>query len=43
MTDEVQNLAKKFVDQVTDSDGNMLANVYENEAFKSLYDPNGAE
>tara|TARA_B110000305_G_scaffold201245_1_gene228935 strand:- start:66 stop:590 length:525 start_codon:yes stop_codon:yes gene_type:complete len=43
MTDEVQNLAKKFVDHVTDNNGNMLANVYENEAFKSLYDPNGAE
>ena len=37
------DLAKKFVDHVTDADGEVLANVYESEAFKSIYDPNGAE
>ena len=37
------DLAKKFVDHVTDADGEVLANVYESEAFKSIYDPNGAD
>ena len=36
-------LARKFVDHVTDKDGELLANVYESEAFKAIYDPNGAE
>ena len=36
------NLAKRFVDHVTNDDGDVLANVYESEAFKSIYDPNGA-
>tara|TARA_B110000285_G_scaffold196959_1_gene228256 strand:- start:474 stop:596 length:123 start_codon:yes stop_codon:yes gene_type:complete len=31
------------VDHVTDSNGDILANVYESEAFKAIYDPNGAE
>ena len=37
------DLAKQYVDHVTDSNGQILANVYESEAFKSIYDPNGAE
>ena len=37
------DLAKKFVEHVTDADGEVLANVYESEAFKAIYDPNGAE
>ena len=37
------DLAKKFVDHVTDADGEVLANVYESNAFKAIYDPNGAE
>ena len=37
------DLAKKYVDHVTDKNGELLANVYESEAFKSIYDPNGAE
>ena len=28
---------------MTNSDGEILANVYENEAFKTLYDPRGAD
>ena len=31
------------MNHVTDSDGEVLANVYESEAFKAIYDPNGAE
>ena len=37
------DLAKKFVEHVTDADGEVLANVFESEAFKSIYDPNGAD
>ena len=37
------DLAKQYVDHVTDSNGEILANVFESEAFKSIYDPNGAE
>ena len=40
---QVVDLAKKFVSHVTDEDGEILANVYESEAFKAIYDPNGAE
>ena len=37
------DLAKKFVDHVTNEDGEIMANVYESEAFKAIYDPNGAD
>ena len=37
------DLAKKFVDHVTNDDGEIMANVYESEAFKAIYDPNGAD
>ena len=40
---ETVELAKKFVDHVTNKDGEILANVYESQAFKAIYDPNGAE
>ena len=39
---KVAALAKKFVDHVTNDEGDILANIYESEAFKTLYDPNGA-
>ena len=41
-SEKVANLAKKFVDHITNDDGELLANVYESEAFKSIYDPTGA-
>ena len=43
MSSEVQEVVKRYVDHITDSNGNVLANVYESEAFKSVYDPHGAE
>ena len=36
-------LAKRFVDHVTNDDGDILANVYQSEAFKQLYDASGSE
>ena len=36
------NLAKKFIDHTTNEKGDILANVYESEAFKVLFDPSGA-
>ena len=35
-------LAKRYLALTTNDDGEFLANVYETEAFKALYDPNGA-
>ena len=43
MTEETQKLATRYVDHITNESGEVLANVYESEAFKSLYDPNGAD
>ena len=44
MTDtETQKLATRYVDHITNESGEVLANVYESQAFKSLYDPNGAD
>ena len=40
---ETKNLATKFVDHLTNKEGKVLANVYESEAFKSLYDPKGVD
>ena len=34
-------LAKRYVDHISNEDGNILANVYESEAFKAIYDPHG--
>ena len=36
-------LAKRFVDHISNEDGEILANVYESEAFKELYDPSGSD
>ena len=41
--DQTVQLAKRFVDLISNEDGEILANVYESEAFKALYDPNGVE
>ena len=35
-------LAKRYLALTTNENGELLANVYETEAFKTLYDPNGA-
>ena len=35
------DLAKRYVDHISNDDGAVLANVYECEAFKSIYDPHG--
>ena len=45
MTDqtETQKLAARYVEHITSDSGEILANVYESEAFKTLYDPNGAD
>ena len=40
---ETSALAQKFVEQTTNEKGEILANVYESEAFKALFDPNQAE
>ena len=40
--DQTKRLATQFVDFVTNERGEMLANVFENEAFQSLYDTTGA-
>ena len=40
-SEEVTALAKRYIQLTTDDDGNELANIYETQAFKSLYDPNG--
>ena len=39
---ETVALAKRYLALTTNENGEVLANVYETEAFKSLYDPNGA-
>ena len=35
------DLAKKFVAHIANEDGELLANVYENEGFKSIFDAHG--
>ena len=42
-TPEAISIAKRYVALRTNDDGDLLANVYESQAFKSLYDPNGAD
>ena len=42
-SEENRNLATKFVEHSTNKDGDILARIYTNAAFQSLYDPNGAE
>ena len=39
---EVQALAKRYVALTSNDNGELLANVYETEGFKALFDPNGA-
>ena len=39
---ETVALAKRYLAMTTNENGEFLANVYETEAFKVLYDPNGA-
>ena len=39
---ETVALAQRYLALTTNENGEVLANVYETEAFKSLYDPNGA-
>ena len=36
-------MARRYIKLNTNENGDLLANVYESEAFKSLYDPNGAD
>ena len=36
-------MARRYLKLNTNENGDLLANVYEAEAFKSLYDPNGAD
>ena len=36
-------MARRYLKLNTNENGDLLANVYETEAFKSLYDPNRAE
>ena len=40
---ETSKLATKFIDHATNDGGEILANVYEAEAFKALYDPRGVD
>ena len=40
--EETQRLASRFVDFVSNEEGQLLANVFENEAFHTLYDPTGS-
>ena len=40
---ETIELAKRYIAHSTNERGEQLANVYETEAFKSLYDPRGAD
>ena len=43
MTDDPNSarvLAEKYVDHITNDAGEVLANVYETEAFKDVYDHN---
>ena len=42
-SEQTKNLATKFVEHMTNKDGEILANVYENEAFKTLYDATGQD
>ena len=35
------DLAKRYVDHISNEDGGVLANVYESEAFKAIYDAHG--
>ena len=42
-SEETTKLAAKFVEHATNDSGELLANVFESEAFKSLYDPNGTD
>ena len=37
--EETHKLTTRFVDLVTNENGEMLANVFENQAFQTLYDP----
>jgi len=39
---ETVALAKRYLALTTNENGELLANVYETEAFKNLYDTNGA-
>lgn len=39
---ETVALAKRYLALTTNENGEVLANIYETEAFKTLYDPNGA-
>ena len=41
--DEAKRLASEYVDHITNEDGDVMANVYESEAFRRLYDPFGLE
>lgn len=43
MSQETKQLAAKFIELTTNDQGEVLANVYESEAFKALYDPNGVD
>ena len=43
MADATKALATEYVNHITNADGDILANVYESEAFKALYDPNGVD
>ena len=40
---ETVALARRYIEHSTNKDGIALANVYETEAFKTLFDPRGAD
>ena len=40
---ETVDLAQRMVNHITNDDGEVLANIYEAEAFKKLYDPNHSD
>ena len=41
--DAAKRLASEYVEHITNEEGDVMANVYESEAFKRLYDPFGLE
>ena len=40
---ETVALARRYIAHTTNEQGQTLANVYETEAFKNLFDPRGAD
>ena len=40
--EQTQKLATRFVNFISNDEGQVLANLYENQAFQILYDPTGS-